>query len=395
MSYRRGYISYKGRNPAEEVYSDYSVIYWREYSAIVRNVKIISQNCQALHIIEFRRLCHSRMDGVTVICPEGHDAAAGIDISDCYDATVTNCYAENFTASETAHISSDGYGIIVSGDMIAVHNCTFANCKHDFAAAGSRDYFSTGCVFSNIQCYRKYTLETRSNGSAKYMQQFDIHAAAHNPIISNVHLICENYTGRESYWLMSIRCPVCTIDNVHVTANGGYFVLGELADRIIFRNIQAPYSYITFDQGGHLGASRVEIDGGVVRRMYANERIGELIVKNLTIRELVETTRGARFINCIFERRMDWASKATIGATGECAFHGCTIYGNRENYASRSRGFIDGAAHRLHFNDCRFVMQVGYTAFRNEQYTSGCWEEDLLAFVLGTDYGVLGENNLV
>lgn len=399
--YRRGYIRYKGINPTPtaEVYDNPIIKYWNEYHAIVKNINFRCKNFEAFTCLELRRMCHSVVDHVSTIIEPGHDGATGINIQLVHDCKITNCFSSDWHAKNTASFSSEGYGISLCGDGIVMENCVFYNCKHDVAAGANRQLFDTGMIMNNIVCYRKYDRSVRDDGSAMFMQQFDIHAACHAPIVNNLYLICD--TNEQGAWMMSIRCPQATLTNVNIMCEpGGLITCSELCDEITFNNLKAPNTYLRTRASSPFFLKNFTINNGELRRI-TNSNIANVVLNNVTVHEIIDETSNLYMNNCRVLKELDWPGKSTVTAEHEIVMNGCTIYGTRTEYCDSKVPIVkSGEKGGIRIVGTKFFKHNDKETFVDKIVDEGqpellaCWEEDIRGIHLGLESSSLDEYNL-
>ncbi|MBR1585925.1 MAG: hypothetical protein IJ662_10325 [Clostridia bacterium] len=396
-NYNKGYISYHGRNPTPdgETYENPVIQRWREYSAVIRNVNLQCKNCECLTALELRRMCHSVIDHVSAVCQQGHDGAAGIQAHACYAAHITHCYAEGWCSARTATISSEGYGIVVSGDSITVDHCVCVNNKHDYCAGAARDHFDTGLIMNDNVAYRYFTRETRNDGSARYMQQFDIHASCHQPIVNDLHLICEN--AQAGTWHISIRCPKAHLNNVTISALGGVITCGELAQEHLYTNLMAENCDIRTQAGRQTDfLTTFTVNGGKIRRVSDCDNPAKVILKNVEIGQLIEGVRFIRMEGCTLLRNMDWPSKPSMTILCDAEMLNCVLYGQREVSIPPSAVIVKAPENSVRLVNCKIYKRRGnYKTFSADQPEAiGGWEENVFGLRLGTEQSLLGTYEL-
>lgn len=235
-TYFRGYVSYHGSKPIEGEIKDYTPYYFNEYHASISNVVILCRNSDGLCGLTLKRMCKSSVNNVSSICEKDSDGEVGILIYDCYQTSVENCYAQNWTGEKT---SNRGYGIEAYGNDITISGCSAYGNKHDICICSGRNIISNDITVKDCKVGCQYDPEAyREDDSRKYQARFDIHASGENIVVQNLDISVENADAGTIYAV--VRCPEAVIDGMHVKGEDGYISFGELADKVYFTDLQMP-----------------------------------------------------------------------------------------------------------------------------------------------------------
>ncbi len=233
-TYYRGYISYHGSKPLAENLEHYTASYFNEYHAYISNLTILARNCQGSCGLELKRMCKSTISNVSSICEEGSDGEVGILVYNCYQVRIENCYAQNWTATNTG---DRGYGIGADGNDITVIGCSAFGNKHDISICTARNIFSNDITVNNCKVGCSYQPEAyRHDGSKRFQARFDIHAAGERVTVHGLKITVDH--ADQGTILAAIRAPKVEISQVEVEAADGYLVFAELADSVYFTDLQ-------------------------------------------------------------------------------------------------------------------------------------------------------------
>ena len=179
-TYHRGYVSYHGRKPIpqEETYTDYTESKFNEYRAVLKNIKFQCQNFKGLVALNLRKMCHSCIQNVSTVCTDTEGTGSvGILVDSCCYCTIRDCYSSGWTDDLSCDVTNRGYGICANGNSIVIDGCEAWNCKHTVSVAGNRSYWSTDIKVQNCIFGLEYKEATRIDGSQRYQQVMDSHAA--------------------------------------------------------------------------------------------------------------------------------------------------------------------------------------------------------------------------
>lgn len=410
-TYHKGYISYRGNNPTPdcEVYHNLSendenkkvkIFYWHAHSVTVKNINCECQKVSKTLIFSFDGMCHGLLQNLRVYTVKGQDGGAGINVYRGYDFNITNCFVSGFAGlgNNTPEIyHSIGYGLQASGTNITISDCVFRNCRAELSIGASRSYFDCNVIVNNIILERDPGYVDNENIFHNYTHDrlFDIHAAIHNPLISNV-TINNNTALTIGFYAILWRCPRVYAQNIYINSNAnmtGIF-FGELAEEITINGLYAAKCDIRTDGAPNL--KTLEINTGIVRRLIACNSTNALVrMRNVTIREIAHDIRNGWFENCRFRHDISW-SAPTIIATASLTLIDCEIEGEH-TYWYKSTPLIKAPQDSVTMKNCKiYTMPNNERKLFNTHQTdvSGNYEEDIAGIRLGTDRAILGENNL-
>lgn len=280
-TYFRGYISYHGSKPIKEKLEDYTVSYFNEHHAYISNVVILCRNTEGLCGLTLKRMCKSLVSNVSSICEKGSDGEVGILIYHCYQTTVENCYAQNWTGDAT---SNRGYGIEAYGNDITISGCSAYGNKHDICICSGRDIISNNITVKDCQIGCRYDPDAhREDGTRKYQARFDIHASGENVVIQNLDISVEN--ADDGTIFAAFRSPEVVINGLTVNGEDGYILFGELADKVYFTDLQMPDIRLCGSFSEEEYVKEIHITNGSIKAVEKLQPDTKIYFKNVVIEE--------------------------------------------------------------------------------------------------------------
>lgn len=283
-TYFRGYVSYHGSKPLKETLEDCTVSYFNEYHAYISNVVILCRNTEGLCGLTLKRMCKSLLNNVSSICEKGSDGEVGILIYHCYQTRVENCYAQNWTGDAT---SNRGYGIEAFGNDITISGCSAYGNKHDICICSGRDIISNHITVKDCQVGCLYDPNAhRADGTRKYLARFDIHASGEDIVVQNLDIVVENADIGTSY--VVVRSPEAVIEGLNIQGEDGYVSFGELADKVIFKDINMPNIRLYGGFSEEESVREIHVMGGSIRGIDKMQPDTELFFEDVEIKEETE-----------------------------------------------------------------------------------------------------------
>ena len=399
-TYHRGYIEYKGHKPIpqEETYEDYTVTGFMEHRAIVRNVKLSCKNFMGLVALNLRKMCHSLVENVQAVC-EDYEGSGSVGIlvdSSCF-CTIRNCYTYGWDDDLSCKVTNRGYGICANGNGILVDGCESWDCKHTISVAGNRDYWSTDIRVTNCTFGCNYIYTTRIDGSARFQQVMDSHAAGVGVRFDNCSIIIRNANESASAIAFYMTAPYVHVSNLEVLCDGGgcWATMGGLAEVVYLDNVRG--ENLVLQPGPMYEREReYHLHNCLFRRVQNSYNVPiRVYMTDCTVTQLVDQIQWLKADGCYFGHDLSWPSHACISILGEGIFTGCTIYGHNEDTIPVTRSIIEAPENSIQMQGCRIYIRRGkYPVFSTNQPEASYWTENIFGFRPGTENDVLDLNEL-
>lgn len=399
-TYHRGYIEEHGQKlvPQEEVYDSYTATGFMEHRADVRNVTFRCRNFKGLVALCLRKMCYSRVDGVTTVCEDfTGSGSVGILVDSCVHTVVHGCYSAGWTDDLSCKVTNRGYGICANGNDIVVESCKAWDCKHAISVAGNRDYWSTDIRVQHCTFGCHYQQVTRIDGSQRYQQVMDSHAGGIGVRFDNctIQIVDANESGSPIAFYLT--APAVHLSSLRVLCDGGgcWATMAGLAETAYMNNVQGenvnlqPGSMYERAREFHLNNcrfKRIQNSANVPLRIYMTA---------CTVLQLVDNVQWLKADGCYFGHELNWPSHACIRILDEGIFTGCSITGHNEDTIPPTRSIIEAPENSIRMQGCKVYIRNGrYPVFDHEQPDAEYWRENIFGFRPDTENDILDRNEL-
>lgn len=402
-TYHRGYVSYHGRKPIpqEETYTDYTESKFNEYRAVLKNIKFQCQNFKGLVALNLRKMCHSCIQNVSTVCTDTEGTGSvGILVDSCCYCTIRDCYSSGWTDDLSCDVTNRGYGICANGNSIVIDGCEAWNCKHTVSVAGNRSYWSTDIKVQNCIFGLEYKEATRIDGSQRYQQVMDSHAAGLGVNFENctIRILGSNESGSPTAFLIS--APDVRISNLLVQCDGGgcWCNAFGLAERVYLDQVRGK-NLVLQPNSGYENLKEAYISGCVFRRVQnAYNHPLKLYMTDTIVLELIDGVQWLRADNCKLYHQLSWPSKACITVLESGIFTNCVIYGHDEETIPPARSIIQAPANSIKMKGCMIYIRNGKFRIcdteQRDAVDSDNWIENIFGFHLDTENAILDKNEL-
>ncbi len=399
-TYHRGYIEYRGHKPIpqEETYEDYTVTGFMEHHAIIQNVRFSCRNFMGLVALTLRKMCNSLIENVQTVCEDYvGSGSVGIFVDSSCNVIVRGCYSSGWDDDLSCTVTNRGYGISVSGNSMLVEGCEAWDCKHAISVADNRDYWSSDIRVANCTFGCHFIYDTRANGSARYQQIMDCHAAGIGVRFDSCNVIVRNSNESASPIAFFLTAPYVHVSNLEVLCDGGgcWATVSGLADVVYLDNVHGPNLTLQ-TKPMHKTATEFHLHNCVFKRIQNGLDVPlRVYMSDSRVMELVDSIQWLKADNCYFGHNISWPSHACISIGAEATFTGCTIYGHNEETIPVTRSIIEAPEGSIKMRACQIYIRNGsYPVFNTKQPDTEYWTENIFGFRPGTDNAVLDQNEL-